>query len=186
MTIRNILMVGVGGQGILLSSDILATAAMLDGHDVKKSEVHGMSQRGGSVFSHIRYGEKVHSPVIPRGEANVLFALEEMETLRWLEYAAPDCRVIVLKNRILPAETERYPDGVETEIRKHFPDATFIEPEAALEKTGDKKTLNVLALGTLAKRVDLSETAWRAAIAQRVPKGTEEKNLAAFVAGMAM
>ena len=91
-TVFNVLMVGVGGQGIILASDILAEAAMLAGLDAKKSEVHGMSQRGGPVFSHVRFGRAVHSPVIGRGEADVLYSLERMELLRWAAWARPSRR----------------------------------------------------------------------------------------------
>jgi len=103
--IHNVLFVGVGGQGIVLASDIMAHAAVLAGFDAKKSEIHGMSQRGGSVFSHVRFGEKVYSPMITEGSADILVSLEEMETLRWLDFANPRTQLIVVKTRILPVGT---------------------------------------------------------------------------------
>jgi len=114
----NILMVGVGGQGIVTSSDILTRAAMEAGQDAKKSEIHGMSQRGGSVFSHIRFGPRISSPVIPEGGADILFSLEQLETLRWLAYASADSTVICASAQISPAGVESYPSGVLEEIRR--------------------------------------------------------------------
>ncbi|HAS53817.1 MAG TPA: indolepyruvate oxidoreductase subunit beta, partial [Nitrospiraceae bacterium] len=100
--VTNVLLVGVGGQGIVLASDVLSLAALYAGHDVKTSEIHGMSQRGGSVFSHIRFGDKVCSPVIPEGRVDILVSLEEMETLRWLSYVNSDTRILFTKTRIHP------------------------------------------------------------------------------------
>ncbi|HQJ06003.1 MAG TPA: 2-oxoacid:acceptor oxidoreductase family protein, partial [Spirochaetota bacterium] len=97
--IFNILIVGVGGQGIILASDIASKAAALAGFDSKKSEIHGMSQRGGSVFSHVRYGSKVYSPVIPLRQADILVSLEEMETVRWADFCSKDTIIILAKNR---------------------------------------------------------------------------------------
>ena len=180
---HNILMVGVGGQGIILASDILTMAAMYAGHDAKKSEIHGMSQRGGSVFSHIRYGEKVHSPTIAEGEADILFSLEEMETLRWLRYAGPQSIVITLHTRIKPAMVEQYPAGIEEELRDTCNNLVFIEPEQLKGEIESNKYFNVALLGVLAQKLDLPEASWRRAIEERVPKGSVESNWKAFQAG---
>lgn len=186
MKVTNILMVGVGGQGIILSSNIMSRAAMHEGLDVKKSEIHGMSQRGGSVFSHIRYGAKVWSPVIPRGQADVLLALEELEVLRWADHLAPDGQVIYLKNQMLPSNVEVYPEGVEAAIAKLPHRVLALDPEELVAKTQNKKTLNVAVLGALSRFVALQDSSWRAAIEDSAPAGTFELNITAFEAGKAL
>jgi indolepyruvate ferredoxin oxidoreductase beta subunit len=179
----NILMVGVGGQGIITASDIVSLAAMYAGHDVKKSEIHGMSQRGGSVFSHIRFGNKVHSPVISEGEADVLFSLEEMETFRWLRFASVDSTVICLKNRINPPGMETYPAELEEELGSICPKLRFIEPVPLKEAIGDARFLNVALVGVLSNYTDFDETDWQRAIKELVPVGTFEGNWNAFLEG---
>jgi indolepyruvate ferredoxin oxidoreductase beta subunit len=179
----NILMVGVGGQGIILASDILTRAAMEAGYDAKKSEIHGMSQRGGSVFSHIRFGKKVFSPSISMGEADVLFSLEEMETLRWLAYANEESRVIVLRTRINPANVDTYPGNVEDELRSRVKHLLFLDQEELRKEIGQQKYLNVALLGVLSSLVPLFDEAWKRAIEEEVPKETFEQNWKAFLAG---
>ena len=179
----NVLMVGVGGQGIIMASDIFALAAMYSGNDVKKSEIHGMSQRGGSVFSHIRFGEKVHSPVISHGEADVLFSLEEMETLRWIEFAGIDTTIICLKTRINPAMVETYPPGIEDEIRRISSNVSFIDPKPILDRIENKKFLNVTLIGLISGFVNFSDESWKKAIMEKVPRGTHEGNWNAFLTG---
>ncbi len=181
--IRNILMVGVGGQGIILASDILAAAALEAGFDAKKSEIHGMSQRGGSVSSHVRFGGTVHSPVIEEGGADVLLSLELMETLRWISYANSGTGFIVLSEKITPANATEYPAGIEEEIRSLAPGARFIDPARLVETIGDKKYVNVALCGALAGTLDLPEPAWRRAVEAHVPRGTAEANWRAFIAG---
>ena len=181
--VRNILMVGVGGQGIILASDILSRAAMYTGYDVKKSEIHGMSQRGGSVFSHIRYGEKVHSPMISEGGADILFSLEVMETLRWLSYANDQSTVIALRTRIKPAGVEEYPDGMEEELERRCRKLKFIDPERLRARLDDVKFLNVSLLGVLSCHIDIPDDAWEKAIEQEVPDGSFEGNWNAFHEG---
>lgn len=179
-TTNNILMVGVGGQGIILASDVFVHAALEAGFDVKKSEIHGMSQRGGSVFSHVRFGEQVLSPVIPRGQAHILASLEEMETLRWIDYASQDTRVIMSRHRILPAEVTEYPEGIEAALQKQFPQFQVVDSEAVDEKTGSIRYLNVVLLGLLSTSLDIPEKAWHSALEALVPEGTYQKNLQAF------
>jgi len=179
----NILMVGVGGQGIILASDILAMAALYAGHDAKKSEIHGMSQRGGSVFSHIRFGPRVHSPTIPKGKADVLFSLEVMETLRWLEYAGRQTTVISLQTMIKPVGVEDYPEGLEEALRAACPAVRFVDPGKLTGELGDSRVLNVALLGVLSTVVDLPEDCWRRAVEERVPEGFSELNWKAFGVG---
>ena len=179
----NILMVGVGGQGIILASDILTMAALYAGHDAKKSEIHGMSQRGGSVFSHIRFGPRVHAPTISRGQADVLFSLEVMETLRWLEYAGPRTTVISLVTKIKPVGVEEYPQGLEETLRLACPSVRFLDPDKLAGELGDSRVLNVALLGVLSPVVDLPDDCWRRAIEERVPEGYSELNWRAFGVG---
>ncbi len=181
--IWNILMAGVGGQGIILASDVLAAAALEAGFDAKKSEIHGMSQRGGSVTSHVRFGRTVHSPVIEEGGADVLLSLELMETLRWLPFAHAGTGLIVSTEKILPANVAEYPAGIEEEIRALVPGARFIDPAALAQKIGDKKYVNVALCGVLAGRLELPEAVWRRAVEAHVPRGTAEANWRAFCIG---
>ena len=116
----NVLMVGVGGQGVVLTSDILTAAAMHAGLDAKKSEIHGMSQRGGPVFSHVRFGDKVHSPVIAKGEADILFGLERMELVRWAEWGRPGAAACYVNKDLPPHGVGRYPDELNERIRSIF------------------------------------------------------------------
>lgn len=184
--INNVLMVGVGGQGIILSSNIFSLAIMKEGHDIKKSEIHGMSQRGGSVFSHVRYGEKVYSPVIPKGEAEIIFALETMEVLRWSEFAHKDAKVIYLKNDILPSTVDTYPEGIEEEIKRLFPDSISITQETLKEDGINAKMVNVALLGAMSQYLEIKEESWKEAIEELVPEGTFELNMAAFEVGKKM
>jgi indolepyruvate ferredoxin oxidoreductase beta subunit len=179
----NILMVGVGGQGIIMASDIVTLAAMCEGLDAKKSEIHGMSQRGGSVFSHIRFGEKVYSPVISKGEADVLFSLEEMETFRWLGFANSETRIICLRNRIMPQGVEEYPQNLEDELRKVSANVVFVEPGPLKDSIGDPRFLNVTLVGLLSTLTNFKESSWAKAIEEKVPKGTFDGNWKAFLAG---
>ena len=180
---KNVLIVGVGGQGIILSSDILSRAAMLDGYDSKKSEIHGMSQRGGSVFSHIRYGKKVFSPVIPKGEVDILISFEEMETLRWLEYCNKDTKIFFTNTRILPSEVKEYPEGIESELKSKFDNVITIDTKQFNEKIGKPKFFNVALLGSVSKYLNLSEESWKNALNEEVPDGTFEDNWNAFNTG---
>ncbi len=177
-------MVGVGGQGIIVASDILTLAAMFSGYDAKKSEIHGMSQRGGSVFAHIRFGEKVFSPTISEGEADILFSLEEMETIRWLNYARAESLVITLRTKIKPAMVEEYPQGVEEELRKQCKNLQFLDPDKLRRDIGNVKFFNVALLGVLSSHLDFKDEAWREAIEERVPEGFFKENWDAFRIGM--
>jgi indolepyruvate ferredoxin oxidoreductase, beta subunit len=184
--IFNVLMAGVGGQGIVLASDILSLAAMNAGYDVKKSEIHGMSQRGGSVFSFVRFGSSISSPVISKGSADILVSLEEMETLRWLAYASPSTKVFLCRTRILPAEVQmqEYPSGIEDALSKSFKSMAFIETNEIIKTLGNQKYLNVYIMGLVAQELPLSEKNWVEAIRSSVPEKHFEKNLQAFHAGM--
>ena len=180
---HNVLIAGVGGQGAILASNILSTAALIAGYDIKKSEIHGMSQRGGSVFSHIRFGEKVNSAVIPRGEVDVFLALEEMESLRWIEYLHKNTKIVLSSTRILPTLVEEYPEEITETLQKHFNDCRSVNAAELTEKTGHLKYLNVALIGTIASSLEISDEAWKKAIEEEVPAGTFDANWNAFQVG---
>ena len=180
----NVLMVGVGGQGIVLASDILAEAALADGLDVKKSEIHGMAVRGGPVFSHVRFGQKVHAPVISAGEANVIFALERMEVLRWCEWGAPKCTVCYLDETILPTGETAYPEGVSAEIARLFSEVLCIDPRRLKQAGISKKVENTALLGALSTVIPLSRESLLLALEHRCPQGSFPLNLQAFETGL--
>ncbi|MDR2733635.1 MAG: indolepyruvate oxidoreductase subunit beta [Spirochaetota bacterium] len=179
----NVLIVGVGGQGTILASDILAAAALEAGLDARKSEIHGMSQRGGSVSSHVRFSPRVFSPVIPDGEADILVALEEMEAARWLGMLKPGARLIISGTRILPVGAAEYPEGIVPALIKNGYTCTYISPEVLHARAGGMKYENVCILGLLSRLLDFPDSAWYAAIERLVPTGSFEANRAAFDAG---
>ena len=184
---KSILLVGVGGQGTILASKLLSNGLMQAGYDVKMSEIHGMSQRGGSVSSHIRYGEKVWSPVIEKGSADLLVAFEEMEALRWLDYLRTGGKVVVNGYRIppVPVTTGKvdYPEGILDELRKSA-DTMVVDAAAEAEKLGNPKVMNVILLGTIVKHMDLQHIDWAQIIRENVKPAFVELNIKALQVGM--
>ncbi len=183
MTVSNILMVGVGGQGIILAGNIFTAATMHAGFDTKKSEIHGMSQRGGSVFSHIRYGQEVFSPVIPEGGAHFVFSLELMEPLRWLDFVNRETVLVSSDKRINPANVDTYPDGIAAELKRIFSTIQIVDVKKLQSKIASVTFLNVALLGVLSGFLDLPLPAWETAIGETVPRGTFDKNWSAFTHG---
>jgi len=181
--VTNVFVAGVGGQGILLASEILSDVALSRGLDVKKSEVHGMAQRGGSVVSHVRFGEKVYSPVITEGEADILVSFEKMEGLRWLHYVRGGGTVIVNSQEIIPSGLEAYPEGIDGELGKRFPDARLIDAFSLAKDAGHVRAVNTVMLGAFSSYLDFTEDEWRAVIEKRVPPKTIEINTKAFALG---
>jgi indolepyruvate ferredoxin oxidoreductase beta subunit len=179
----NVFIAGVGGQGILLASEILSDMALARGLDVKKSEVHGMAQRGGSVVSHVRFGEKVYSPVIAEGEADVLVSFEKMEAVRWVHYVAPEGTVVVNDQEIVPSGMERYPEGIDEELTKRAPAAHKFDALALAEEAGHSRAVNTVMLGAFSNYLDFTEDEWKQAIEKRVPPKTVDINLKAFELG---
>ena len=182
----NVSLVGVGGQGILLTSDILALAAMHAGMDVKKSEIHGMSQRGGSVVSQVRFGQKVFSPIIPDGESDVLVSFERMEALRYAHLARPDARILVNNMERIPVTVSsgQQPAAKNVEARlAAYPGLMLLDANPLAEKAGHIRTANVVIVGALSTLVPFDEEHWMAAIHQRVPAKLLEVNLRAFALG---
>ena len=174
-SITNILIVGVGGQGILLASGILSEAALLAGHDVKKSEVHGMSQRGGAVNSHVRFGPKIFSPLIPAGQAQFVVALEKLEALRWAHYLVPGGTMVVNDFRLDPAAVTigklPYPEDVIGQLKSLQDCRVIVVDGPALSiQAGDIRTMNTVILGALSSLLELSEEHWHKAIEERIAK----------------
>lgn len=186
-SVTNILLAGVGGQGILLASEILAETFMLAGFDVKKSEIHGMSQRGGSVVSHVRFGTEVFSPVVPEGEGDILFGFELLETYRYLELLRPGAKVIANDFRIQPPSVllgqERYPDDLPDRIKLRFPDLTLIDGLKIATDIGNPRVANTALLGVVSRHLDIDVSFWEKAVAKMVPGKALEINLLAFKAG---
>jgi indolepyruvate ferredoxin oxidoreductase beta subunit len=179
----DVFIAGVGGQGILLASEILSDMALARGLDVKKSEVHGMAQRGGSVVSHVRFGEKVYSPVIAEGEADVLVSFEKMEALRWVHYVSSEGTVVVNDQEIVPSGMEQYPDGIDAELAKRAPDAHMLDALTLANEAGHARAVNTVMLGAFSTYLDFTEEEWKKAIEARVPPKTVDINLKAFELG---
>ncbi len=181
----NVMMVGVGGQGIVLASDILAEAAALSGQDVKKSEIHGMSRRGGPVFSHVRFGERVYSPVIDNGKADVIVATEQMELIRWAPWARLGADACYLDAPIMPVGVTEYPPELGSEIKRLFSRVVRIEP-SIIGRSVQPKMHNTVLLGAASLLFPLPEDSFRQALEIASPKGSFDTNLAAFEIGLSM
>ena len=184
---NSILLVGVGGQGTILASKLLTTGLMNKGYDVKMSEIHGMAQRGGSVSSQVRYGEKVYSPVIELGDADILVSFEKMEALRWLEYLKPGGSVIVNdieidSTPILTGEAE-YPESAIEEIQKAGAPVSVVNATAMAEGFGNPKVMNVIMLGATVRQMDLLDIDWETIIRENVPSKLADINVQAFQKG---
>jgi len=186
-TITNILLVGVGGQGILLASEVLAETFMLAGYDVKKSEIHGMSQRGGSVVSHVRYGKEVFSPTVPEGEGDILFGFELMETCRYLPLLKQGGKVIANDLKIQPPAVlsgqTAYPDDLPEVIRSRFPDFLLVDGQKLATEAGNPRAANTVLLGAVSKLLDIPEEFWFKALGRMVPAKALEVNRKAFQMG---
>jgi indolepyruvate ferredoxin oxidoreductase beta subunit len=185
--VRSILLVGVGGQGTLLASKILTNGLMQAGYDVKMSEIHGMSQRGGSVSSQVRYGERVDSPVIEIGGADILVSFEKMEALRWLPYLDPKGRAVVndfeLPSSPILTGKVAYPRGVLDELKSKV-DTTVVNASEIARNLGSVRSMNLVLFGALVKGMGLTDIDWQKVIRENVRKDTIEVNLKAFQAGM--
>lgn len=185
--ITNILMAGVGGQGVILASEIVAEVMMHAGFDVKKSEIHGMAQRGGMVNSHIRFGSKVYSPVIKKGEVDILISFEQLETLRFLDYLAPDPVILLTRQKVLPpsvtAGHEIYPSHIPEWLSERYRRVELVDCLAIANEAGHIKTSNVVFLGTLSKYFKIDKRLWEETISLFVPRDFLGINLTAFSMG---
>ena len=183
----DILIVGVGGQGTLLASRVLGNLAQSLGYDVKLSEVHGMAQRGGSVVTHVRFGDKVFSPVIDESSADIILAFEKLEALRWVGRLKKNGRMFVNTQEIAPMPVitgaESYPSDIEERIRALVPDAVFVDALKLAEEAGTAKAVNIVLIGVLARHMDIDKNAFLDAIRATVPQRLLDVNLAAFEKG---
>jgi indolepyruvate ferredoxin oxidoreductase beta subunit len=186
--VKSILMVGVGGQGTILAGKILSMGLMAAGYDVKMSEVHGMAQRGGSVSNQVRFGTKVFSPIIGKGQADILVAFEMMEAMRWLEYLKPGGKIVVNDYRIpsgpILIGACDYPEQV-LERLKAKADTTVIQAGEIAKQIGNARTMNLVLFGALVKGMNLTHIDFEAEIAANVKPDTLKLNLEAFRAGIA-
>lgn len=187
MKTKNVMIVGVGGQGSLLASKLLGHLLMAQGYDVKVSEVHGMSQRGGSVVTYVRYGDKVNSPVIDKGEADYIVSFELLEAARWLSYLKPDGQIVTSTQQIDPMPViigaAAYPDELVTKMKATGAKVDALDCLALAEQAGSSKAVNLVLLGRLSHYFDLPEDAWQASIEACVPAKFLELNKKAFELG---
>ena len=183
----NILVAGVGGQGVILASDIMSEVFMEAGYDVKKSEVHGMAMRGGIVTSHFRFGKKVYSPLIKQGEVDILFAFEQLEGLRWVNHLRPDGKILMNDHKVNPPAVNlgemEYPKGIPEKIKSKFNNFYLVKgTEMALE-LGDVRAANVVLLGAISKFFEVKEDLWLKTILNYLPAKVHELNKKAFSTG---
>ena len=183
---KNIMIVGVGGQGTLLTSRILGGITVEAGYDVKLSEVHGMAQRGGSVVTFVRYGEKVAEPIVEEGQADLLIAFEMLEAKRYAHFLKKDGVLVVNEQRIDPITVvtgaATYPEGIVEELEKEYSVLKINAMDEAL-KLGNSKVFNIIVLGMAAKHMDFSKEDWLKVIEKTVPPKTVEMNKKAFLLG---
>lgn len=192
MMVRNLLLTGVGGQGIITASTVLSQACRLAGWSVKKSEVHGMSQRGGSVDSHVRFSsdEQIASPLIPEGEADVMVAFEPLEGLRQIRQTSPDAAVLVEKRRIVPVTVNlkgfSYPEDVFERLLASGREVTLLDAADRAAQLGEPRAGNSVLLGALSTRIEVPDDAWEGAFEAVLRPDTVAINLQAFEAGREM
>jgi indolepyruvate ferredoxin oxidoreductase, beta subunit len=186
----NIFLAGVGGQGILLASEVLGEAFLRGGYDVKKSEVHGMAQRGGAVPTPLRFGPKVFSPLIEPGTADLLIAFEKMEALRFIHFLAPDGAAVVNSQEIPPAPVssgqERYPERIEERLRAVTPCVHVVDALTAAMALHEVRAVNMVMTGAASHFLPLPEEAYLEALKIRLPARVVEVNAQAFRAGRAL
>ncbi len=183
----NILLVGVGGQGTILASRIIAAAAQANGKQVKLSEVHGMAQRGGSVVTHLRIGEKIYSPLIEQGQADIILSFEQLEAWRWLSYLKDGGTVIVNSQVINPAPVilgfQKYPENILGRLKENVSETIAVDAAALAREAGNERTVNVVLLGFLAGKLDFDLSCWLEALECTVPGKVLEPNKKAFCLG---
>jgi len=189
----NVLIVGVGGQGVIMISKLIALLARQQGYDVKQSEVHGMAKRGGAVFSHVRFGRRVWSPTIPKGEVDVLIALEWAEGLRWLDYLKPATGIFICDTKRIvppfacrdrrPGAALRYVRETQAEVIARVAEGHAIDASRMAEELGNERVANILLLGALSAVLHFPVTEWERVVSEFVPKKTVAVNVEAFRRG---
>ena len=183
----NILVAGVGGQGVILASDIMCEVFLEAGYDVKKSEVHGMAMRGGVVTSHFRFGKKVYSPLIKQGEVDILFAFEQLEGLRWLNHLRPNGRILMNDHKVNPPVVNlgemEYTKGIPEIIKSKFKEFHLVKGTEIALQMGDARAANVVLLGAISKFFEVGEDLWLSTILKYLPAKVHELNKKAFSTG---
>ncbi|BEP29582.1 indolepyruvate oxidoreductase subunit beta [Helicovermis profundi] len=187
MKTTNILLVGVGGQGTILASKILSSGLLEFGYDVKMAEIHGMSQRGGSVSTQVRFGKKIHSPVLEEGKVDVIISFEKMETYRWIKFLKED-GIVVMNTYEIPSApilsgNKKYPDGIIEELSKRLEKFVFYDALDEAVKLGNFKVLNTIMLGSLIKGMNLDGIDWDEIIKNNVKEKFIDINIKAFNRG---
>ncbi len=187
METKNVMIVGVGGQGSLLASKLLGRLLLTKGYDIKVSEVHGMSQRGGSVVTYVRYGDKVYSPIIDKGEADFIVSFELLEAARWTEYLKADGKIIANTQQINPMPVitgaMQYPSELAEKMKAADIDLDAFDALALAEEAGSAKAVNIVLMGRLSNYFDATVEEWMKAIEESVPERFLEMNKKAFALG---
>ncbi len=187
MDTKGVLLAGVGGQGILRASDIFSRVIMAAGLDVKKSEVHGMAQRGGCVTSHVRYGVKVYSPLTKKGDVDILVSFEKMDTLRYLDYLRDDGSIIINTEELYPPAVNLgeaiYPNDIIETIRRLFHQVKVVDATMLARQAGNIRTVNTVLLGTLSACLPLATDIWEKVLKETFPPTFIETNMKAFRLG---
>lgn len=190
METKNIMIVGVGGQGSLLASKLLGHLLLSQGYDVKVSEVHGMSQRGGSVVTYVRYGDKVYSPVIDKGEADYIVSFEILEAARWLPFLKKDGQIVTNTQQIDPMPVitgaAEYPEDLVSKLKETGAKVDALDCLSLAEQAGSAKAVNIVLLGRLSHYFDLPDEAWMKSLEANVPSKFLEMNKKAFELGKNM
>jgi len=183
----NVLVAGVGGQGVILASDIMSEVFMEAGYDVKKSEIHGMAMRGGIVTSHFRFGKKVYSPLIKEGEVDILFAFEQLEGLRWVNHLRPKGKIIMNDHKVNPPVVNLgdmdYPKEIPATIKGKFKDFYLVKGTEIALQLGDARAANVVLLGAMSKLFEIKEDLWLKTILGYLPPKVHDLNRNAFATG---
>ena len=188
METRNIMIVGVGGQGSLLASKLMGKALLIEGYDAKVSEVHGMSQRGGAVVTYVRYGDKVYSPIVDIGQAELIVSFELLEAARWINHLAPGGQVVTNTQKIDPIPvimgTAEYPENLVEKMKETGAVVDAFDALALAEEAGSSKTVNIVMMGRLSKYFPFPKETWQQALEESVPPKFLEMNKKAFDLGL--
>ncbi|EGC04723.1 MULTISPECIES: indolepyruvate oxidoreductase subunit beta [Ruminococcus] len=187
METKSVMIVGVGGQGSLLASRILGNVLLSQGFDVKVSEVHGMSQRGGSVVTYVKYGDKVYSPVVEKGEADIIISFEQLEAARYVQYLKKGGHIVTSTQQIDPMPVINgaavYPDEIIAKLKAQGISVIDVDALTLAEQAGTSKASNVVLMGVVSKKMDFAEDVWQAALEHCVPAKFLELNRKAFALG---
>jgi len=183
----NIMIVGVGGQGTLLASRILGNVALKKDYDVKVSEVHGMSQRGGSVVTYVKMGKNVYTPIVEKGDADIILAFEQLEAIRWVDYLHSDGTIIVNEQRINPMPViigkAKYPEDIITKIKNCCKNVVSLDALSVAKNCGNIKAVNMVLIGIMARSMNIEKEIWLEAIRETIPEKLLEVNIKAFEEG---